>query len=96
MKLLYRKGAISDLDSIFDYTAKRWDRDQAATYLGSFDAIFDSLLTNPARGTIVETRRYAYRRLAHRSHAIYFRETNSQLIIARVLHQSMDADRHLP
>lgn len=88
-------AARADLDKIFDYTADRWSLEQAITYTDRFDAAFARLGVDAS---------FARRRddlppdlsfVAVGSHYVFFKLSADTVTIVRVLHQQMDAGRHL-
>ena len=88
-------AAQSDLDSIWDYSLRHWGEAQAETYTRSIQAACEAL----AKGTLVsrsaEEIRAGYRKAAVGSHVMFFRIRDDVVEIMRILHQSMDVDRHL-
>ena len=88
-------AAQSDLDSIWDYSLRHWGEAQAETYTRSIRAACEAL----AKGTLVsrsaEEIRAGYRKAAVGSHVMFFRIRDDVVEIMRILHQSMDVDRHL-
>ena len=50
---------------------------------------------NPALGKSAEDIKTGYRRFAHESHLIFYQEHPQGVFIVRILHKSMDVERHL-
>jgi toxin ParE1/3/4 len=92
--LVYSPEADRDLGEIWSYTAERWSVLQADTYLNQLLDAFDSLAAGRLRGSPANASRPGYLRLPVGSHVAFYRET-AEVIIVRVLHQRMDAGRHL-
>ena len=95
MKYVVSSTARDDLLSIWAFTANRWDEDQADLYIDFITVRFAWLTRNtglwhkrPELGNDL----YSY---PEKSHVIIFRESDSKLHIIRVLHASMDVDRHI-
>ena len=88
-------AAQADLESIWDYSRRHWGEAQAETYTRSIQAACEAL----AEGTLVsrsaEEVRAGYRKVAVGSHVMFFRVQADVVEIVRILHQSMDVDRHL-
>ena len=87
--------ATRDLEDIWRYSAERWLVEQADRYLTS---VFDALDTF-VRGRDSGTRRSRDGRFAVvrcGSHHAYVACVGERFELVRVLHQSMDAQRHLP
>lgn len=73
--------ARADLDNIWEYTAKRWDDDQAEAYLRMIQAAFDTVAANPKLGRRYDEVRAGYRRYRAGSHLILYRETSDAIDI---------------
>ena len=77
------------------YTLKEWGIGQAHRYTDELAAAFDRLANKPQLGTSCDYIRKGYRRSRVGRHAIYFRITEYGIAVIRVLHDRMDAARHL-
>lgn len=88
-------AAQADLDVIWDYSFRHWGVTQAETYIRDIQRACEAL----ARGTLVsrsvEDIRAGYRKAAVGSHVMYFQVQDDVVEIIRILHQSMDVNRHL-
>lgn len=91
-----RPKAVSDLENIWDYTVRMWDEDQAERYLRLLNVGFIDLTIQPDLGRACDAIRPGYRVFRVGSHVIFYRVMNEGIEIVRVLHQSMDFERHLP
>jgi toxin ParE1/3/4 len=89
------RGAESDLDEIWDYSAERWGSDQANRYVGALRESIERVALDPSRGRSVSVKGKSYRQYRSGSHVIFYRETNRGVQIVRVLHQNMEYVRHL-
>lgn len=87
--------AQKDIDEIWDYTAEQWGPDQADTYVLDIRSAIEMLADDPRRGRPCGPVLPDYRKYAAGSHMIFFRSLDESLIIVRVLHQSMDRERHV-
>ena len=90
-----RPKAVSDLKEIWQYTVKMWDEDQAERYVRMLNIGFVDLAINPTLGGSCDALREGYRRLRIGRHVVFYRVIDTGIEIVRVLHQSMDFDRHL-
>lgn len=92
---LLSPAAQADLDEIWDYTAQRWNVDQAETYINALrDACHD--LAAGKRVSRLADIREGYRKLLVGSHVLFFKQSDAgQIVIVRILHQRMDTDKHL-
>ena len=84
-----------DLDAIFDYTVGQWGLPQATRYVDLIQAACVDLAEAPQQAQGCAHIRPGYRRRRVGQHHIYFRLTNYGVAVIRILHQRMDAARHL-
>lgn len=87
--------AQADIDKIWDYTAERWDSEQADRYVHSLREAVETVAADPRRGRSLEGVRKGYFKFAAASHFLVYRVASSHVEIVRVLHQRMDLARHL-
>lgn len=93
-EFILTEAARADLKHIWRYSAKNWSRDQAERYT---DAILDTcqnLASGRKHGRRV-TEHSNYMRCTVGTHVIYYRVEGTAIIIVRILHGMMDADKHL-
>ena len=102
MTKTYRKyhltaDAEDDVESISDYTFDMWGEPQMNRYLsgmkGTFDQIVDGSRFLSIRRITYKKKSYLY--CYYGKHSIFFKYDGDIVRILRVLHQSMDAKRHL-
>jgi toxin ParE1/3/4 len=86
--------AEADLEDIWAYTAETWSADQAEIYTNDIINVFEELAEGQKKGRAVEVRERYLKALVGR-HAIYFQVRGEVIAIIRILHQSMDVERHL-
>jgi toxin ParE1/3/4 len=89
------EAADADLTGIFEYGADRFGDDTAAAYLRGFDAALDLIAGYPMIGAIHDTVHPPIRGLPHGSHRIYYDVFEDCVVVQRILHKAMDAERHL-
>jgi toxin ParE1/3/4 len=87
--------AESDLIGIWQYSFEEWGEAQADKYLDELDSGIQSLAGNPELGIKRDYVRNGYRVLYVGSHAVYYTVTPTMIHVIRVLHGSMDPERHL-
>ena len=87
--------ALEDLRSIARYTEKNWGREQRNKYLSKLDASIQLIVDEPQLGRACDEIRKGYRKHHVGRHLIFYRQTTSHIEIIRILHESMDVDRHL-
>ena len=86
--------AVSDLEDIWFYTFKHWSLEQAESYHSEIVAAFEGLSDGTKRGRIADIRQ-GYFKYAVGRHFVFYRLSDTGLDVIRVLHQRMDAQRHL-
>lgn len=90
------KKAEHDLIAIWNYTFDQWGETQADDYLQTIQSAIRLLVENPQMGKSREALRMAYRSHYQNKHVIFYRPTHYGIRVVRILHQSMDSERHLP
>ena len=88
-------AAQRDLESVFDYTVAQWGLSQAMRYTDLVEAACADAAEAPQRAHDCAQIRPGYRRRAVGQHVIYFRLAAYGIAVVRILHQRMDAARHL-
>jgi toxin ParE1/3/4 len=87
--------AQADIDEIWDYTADRWNDDQAERYTKDLQRAIDTLARNPRKGRPCDQLRPGYRKFSVGAHVVFFRVVAHGIEVVRVLHQRMDFEQHL-
>lgn len=93
-ELLLRPLALADLEGIWAYTYDRWGEEQASRYLLKLDKQMESLASRPEQGKCIQGHP-GFRALRIGRHVTIYTHTETQIGIERVLHDQMDAARHL-
>ena len=95
-KASYRLSPLAeaDLEDIWLYTYRTWSLEQAEAYQASIVAAFEGLAANRKTGRPVDIRE-GYLKYAVGSHLIFYRRGDLGVDVIRILHQQMDAQRHL-
>ncbi|MGE0717487.1 MAG: type II toxin-antitoxin system RelE/ParE family toxin [Alphaproteobacteria bacterium] len=93
----YRLSALAraDLTAIGRHTAQRWGLRQRGIYLARLDRRMDRLVDHPNLGVPREAVGSGVRVLCEGRHAIYYAPFGGTVLVMRILHVSMDADRGL-
>ncbi len=86
--------AETDLENIWLYTFKTWSLEQADSYHAGLIAVFDGLAAGDKIGRKVDIQDGYFKCLIG-SHLIFFRITDHNIDIMRILHQKMDVNLHL-
>ncbi|MEM1081083.1 MAG: type II toxin-antitoxin system RelE/ParE family toxin [Pseudomonadota bacterium] len=86
--------AASDLAEIADYTIEAFGMNQARHYRDSLKQYFKMLASNPLAGRSAEHIDANLRCFELQSHMVYYFAESDHLLVARILHKSMDVLRH--
>ena len=93
---LLTTAARSDLITIGRFTSDKWGKRQRDKYLKQLDDAFKLLARQPEIGISTADIKPGYRKFSQGSHIIFYRAgTDSKIVVIRILHNSMDVDRHL-
>jgi toxin ParE1/3/4 len=85
--------AQADLENIWNCTADTWSPEQADKYISEFVTAFAAIAAGKRKGLVAE--RAGYLKYAVGSHLVFYREGEATIDVVRVLHQSMEVERHL-
>ena len=88
-------AAERDLEDIWLYTLEQWGSAQADHYVDTLVAAFVELARSPKMASACDHIRTGYRRRGVERHMVYLRITDYGIVIVRILHDRMDAPRHL-
>ena len=94
-QLLVTPKAESDLIGIWVYTREEWGVEQADRYLDQLDQGMQRLIHHPTLGADYAHVLPAYRRLQVEHHVVFYKVRASEVLVVRVLHESMDAPARL-
>ncbi|MGZ2259659.1 type II toxin-antitoxin system RelE/ParE family toxin [Roseobacter sp. A03A-229] len=86
--------AEADLEEIWIYTAQEWSGEQAEMYTNDIVDVFEDITAGKKAGRPALVRE-GYLKTLIGKHAIYYQIRGEVIAIIRILHQSMDVDRHL-
>lgn len=86
--------AQQDLDDIWDFSAERWGDDRADSYVRGIRAAIETIAADPRRGQECGFR-VGYFQYSAGRHILFFKRLADGVDIIRILHQSMDFERHL-
>lgn len=87
--------AEADLSEIADYTIETFGLEQARRYMAGLDTCFQTLADEPLDGCGADDLAPELRRFRIESHIVFYIPDEDGVFIIRVLHQSMDFQRHL-
>jgi len=83
-----------DLEEMIDYTLQQWGTLQAQAYLEELDIRGQLLADNPGLGIERNSIHEGLLSFPYESHILYYVKQAHDIIILRVLHQSMDPIKH--
>jgi toxin ParE1/3/4 len=89
------EAADRDLTEIYRYSYRSFGPVQADSYLLALEQCFVRLAQFPQLGRSIAHVRSGYFRFEHARHTVFYVRTEDGVRIVRVLHESMDPDRHL-
>ena len=93
---LLTAAARKDTIDIGRFTAEKWGKRQRDKYLKQLDDAFKLLARQPDIGREAEDIKPGYKKFSHGNHIIFYRAgTESKIVVIRILHNSMEVDRHL-
>lgn len=88
-------AAERDLEGIWLYTRQQWGAAQADRYIDLLTEAFEVLAKAPKSAPACDHIRAGYRHRGVERHVLYFKIAPYGVVIVRVLHERMDAPRHL-
>ena len=84
-----------DLEEIWDYSAVNWSVDQAEVYVRQIQQTLALLANDPYLGRTCDDVRAGFRKFPSGAHVVFYRAIAGGIEIVRILHASMDVERHL-
>lgn len=94
-KIKISREARADLKDIFEYTHQTWGRAQADKYIGMIESACHFLARNPSAGRSQEQLVSNLKSYPVGKHNVFYRDKQNTIEIVRVLHQAMEASRHI-
>lgn len=84
-----------DLEDIWIYTFDTWSQDQADSYHSTLIDALGLLASGEKIGRDAGDIRAGYKKLSVGRHVLFYRDNDENIIVIRILHQSMDIPTHL-
>lgn len=95
LKIIFHEKAVIDLEEIWFYTLTTWSEEQADRYHLLITKEIEFLSGKPASGKTMSYIRNEYHSSKVKSHYIFYRFTQNELQIVRILHENMDIPNRL-
>lgn len=95
MKLCLARQAARDIDEIYLFGLIHFGEIQADNYASNLENCFNIIAANPFIGRVDARVKPPIRRLEFQSHVIFYDVSETNVIIVRILHKSMDFLKHL-
>ena len=87
--------AETDLAKMYEYGIETFGLEQAQAYLLGMHALFQVLANNTYLGRDASEFILSLKRFSYKSHTIFYIPTDIDILIVRVLNQSMDYENNL-
>ncbi|MFC7498008.1 type II toxin-antitoxin system RelE/ParE family toxin [Enterovirga sp. GCM10030262] len=94
-RLILSALAEADLDEIWLFSAERWGVEQADRYAAQLTLAFRELAAGRRLSRPADFIKPALHKARCQRHFIYFYRKEDEILISRVLHDSMDATLHV-
>jgi toxin ParE1/3/4 len=94
-RLTFAAAAIADLEDIARFTEARWGGEQKRRYLSAMQTAFQRLRDNPRLGRNRQDVHPGYHSVFVGRHVVFYRFTNDECEIVRIIHDRMDVHRLL-
>jgi toxin ParE1/3/4 len=94
-KYRLRASAVADLEGIWEYTFRKWSKDQADRYHGLIIDEIVYISENRTAGKDISHIKEGYYVTYVKSHMIFFRRQNDIVHVIRILHQRMNIETNL-
>jgi len=92
VKYRIRSAAVKDLEGIWEYTFRKWSKDQADRYHGLIVNEIEYVANNKTIGKDMEYLKEGYLVTYMKSHMIFFKRQKGIVQVIRILHQKMDIE----
>jgi toxin ParE1/3/4 len=88
-------AADGDIRDIFRSSVSLWGLERAETYVMDLHRVLETLGAFPHLGRDAGDLRPGYARFEHQSHAIFYRRTDTGILVIRILHRRQQARNYL-
>jgi toxin ParE1/3/4 len=84
--------ASNDIEDILDHGARLFGEAMAEAYLRGLNEVYCLLRDYPLAGQIEEETGLGFRRWHYRNHRLFYRVSDEEVLILRILHYARDLD----
>ena len=95
MKYQLTDKADKDVEEILEYSVMNFGAKQAQHYFEALKECIELLADNPEIGHSADEILPDYLRFPFESHVIFYKVFSSSILVVRILHESMDPERHI-
>ena len=95
MKYRLRAAAVKDLEEIWEYTFRKWSKDQADRYHTLIISEIEYIADNKTVGKDMSHIKEGYLVTYVKSHMIFFKRQRGIVHVIRILHQMMDIESNI-
>lgn len=95
LRIEITRRARRDIGDIYDYGVESFGQDTTESYVAMLMRATERLAEFPGIGQVITNRSDTIWRLSCGSHVIVYRIDAETVLVARILHQSMDFNRHV-
>lgn len=89
------RSADRDLSGIIGYTINEWGKRKAKAYADQIRFTISKIAESPLQSPHEVVEGVAYKKRLSGHHLIYAQVIGDELFVSRILHEKMDAARHL-
>jgi toxin ParE1/3/4 len=89
------KESETDIGSIYEYGIEKFGISQAQDYFLGMHDLFQTLSNSSSIGRDASEFIPSLKRFTYKSHMVFYLNSDTEVLIIRVLHHSMDHQRHL-
>ena len=94
-KIIFSPKAKSDLDGIWTYSEKSWGKEQAEHYIRQLWVHLNELAEGTKLSVDISEIKKGYFKGRSNYHVVFFNQIKGGIDVIRILHQSMDFNKHL-
>jgi toxin ParE1/3/4 len=89
------KESETDIASIYEYGIEKFGISQAQDYFLGMHGLFQTLSNSSSIGRDASEFIPSLKRFTYKSHMVFYLNSDTEVLIIRVLHHSMDYPQHL-